>query len=47
MIATRDEITTALRGAIEEAGNDKNVIVPVLFLQDVLEALEGEEDDGK
>lgn len=43
MVATKQEIIDALKGALDEVKGDCNVTVPVLFLQDVLEALE--EDD--
>lgn len=39
MVATKQEIITALEGALEECQDMKTVEVPVLFLQDVLEAL--------
>ena len=44
MVATKQEIIEALKGALDEVKGDRNVTVPVLFLQDVLEALEGEEE---
>jgi hypothetical protein len=46
MVATKDEIIEALKGALDECRGDKAVEVPVLFLEDVLAALTGEEVAG-
>ena len=43
MVATKEEIIEALRGALDECRGEKAVEVPVLFLKDVYEALK--EDD--
>lgn len=45
MLATREEIIEALRGALDECRGDKSVEVPVLFLQDVYDALTEEDDE--
>lgn len=45
MMATKEEIITALKGALNECRGDKAVEVPVLFLQDVLEALTEEDEE--
>lgn len=42
MIATKDEIIEALQGAVEETRGQKNVMVPVVFLEDLLELLTSE-----
>ena len=45
MVATREEIIEALKGALDECRGDRAVEVPVLFLEDVLAALTEEEDE--
>ena len=45
MIATKDEIIEALQGAVEETRGEVNVMVPVLFLEDVLAALTEEDEE--
>lgn len=45
MVATKQEIIDALKGALDEVKGDRNVTVPVLFLQDVYDALTEEDDE--
>jgi len=47
MIATKDEIIEALQGAVEETRGEVNVMVPVLFLEDLLDLLTSEEGRKK
>lgn len=43
MIVTKDEIIEALQRAVEETRGQMNVMVPVVFLEDLLELLTSEE----
>ena len=45
MVATKDEIIEALKGALDECRGNKSVEVPVLFLQDVYDALTEENEE--